>query len=188
MQRCRSHRLVQLFYFLLCLLFSLLTSAALAADLSDEQKKQQVYTLYSEYQQKFPAVEEISPDDVLQLERQGKDLVLIDAREADEMAVSMLPGAISEEELLHHLDRYADSFLVAYCTIGYRSGLFAKAMIDRKVIVHNLKGGILGWLHAGGAVYSDGRIVHRVHVYGSKWDLAPGQFETVRYSFFQQLF
>jgi hypothetical protein len=32
----------------------------------------------------------------------------------------------------------------------------------------NLRGGLLAWLHAGGKVYKDGRLVRRVHVYGKK--------------------
>lgn len=161
---------------------------AVAAELSDGQKKQQISSLYSEYQQEFPAVAVITPEELMQRMNNGDDLVLIDTREEGEMDVSMLPGAVSTEDFHQHFDRYKNSFLVAYCTIGYRSGLLAAEMLDKKIVIHNLEGGILGWIHTGGAVMHEGKISHQVHVYGRKWDLAPAGYETVKYSFFKQLF
>lgn len=177
------------FFSFICLLVLLFAaSSAAVASVTDEEKKQQVYKLYDEYRQKFAQVPEISAEEVLQLRQNNADLLLIDTRDADEMAVSMLPDAVSAEEFLQHLDRYRESLLVAYCTIGYRSGVLATEMIDKGLVIHNLKGGILGWLHAGGKVLHGGKEVHKVHVYGRKWDLAPGRYETVQYSFFKQLF
>jgi len=188
LQLCRYYQFTKLHALPWLLILLVTCSAASAAELSDEQKKQQIHILYNEYQHKFPDIEEISPEKVIELMADRANLVLIDTRDDDEMAVSMLPDAITAEDFLQHIDLYKNRFLIAYCTIGYRSGLLADGMIDKGIVIHNLKGGILGWIHAGGAVLHDGKVINRVHVYGRKWDLAPAQYETVKYSIFKQLF
>ena len=40
--------------------------------------------------------------------------------------------------------------MIAYDTVGYRSGLFVEKMRQKGISIANLKGGLLGWLHAGG--------------------------------------
>jgi hypothetical protein len=78
--------------------------------------------------------------------------------------------------------------VVCYCTIGFRSGKFAKTLrgLQRRdgkpVHVYNLEGSVLGWVHEGlPVVDSTGKPAQRLHVYGSKWDLAPRALETVRF-------
>jgi sodium/bile acid cotransporter 7 len=55
----------------------------------------------------------------------------------------------------------------------------AEKLQKQDIRMVNLRGGILAWLHAGGAVYRDGKPVNRVHVFGKKWDLAPLDVESV---------
>lgn len=176
-------------FFIFCCLF-LVTGVAAAAgsELSDRQKKEKVLTLYGEYQKEFQNVKEITPEKVRQLMQQGEGLILIDTREDDEMTVSMLPGAISVEQFLGNTSIYKERLAVAYCTIGYRSAVLAAELIDNGLVIHNLKGGVLGWIHAGGPVVRDGREVTQVHVYGKKWDLAPQRYETIKFSLIKQLF
>ena len=56
----------------------------------------------------------------------------------------------------------------------------ATAKLKRKgITMVNLKGGLLGWVHAGGPLVRGNLPVRVLHVYGRKWDLAPAGIETV---------
>ncbi|MCA9573435.1 MAG: tetratricopeptide repeat protein, partial [Myxococcales bacterium] len=81
---------------------------------------------------------------------------VVDVREPAEQAVSMIPGAIPATTFEAHPEDYAGKEVVAYCTIGYRSGQWAKAWRAKGVDVRNLKGSLLLWTHAGGALVHDG--------------------------------
>ena len=136
-------------------------------------RKLKVYELYNDYKKSFPDIREKKAEDLLALKESGQ-AVFIDVREPKEREVSTLPRAITEAELLAQIDKYRNQFLVAYCTIGYRSGKFAEKMEKKNLTVYNLAGGILGWVHAGGKVYApDGSETSRVHVYGKQWNLLP---------------
>lgn len=79
--------------------------------------KRQATTL----RQRFPDVPTGSPEDVYAWQQLDPErMVLIDVREPQEQAVSMLPTAIRAETVseLPRLNR--DQILVPYCTIGYR--------------------------------------------------------------------
>jgi len=91
----------------------------------------------------------------------------------------MIPGAITEKQLLDHLDQYRDKRMIVYCTISYRSGKLADKLHKEGLSITNLKGGLLGWVHAGGPLVREGQEVRKLHVYGRKWDLAPDSIETV---------
>jgi sodium/bile acid cotransporter 7 len=106
----------------------------------------------------------------------------VDVRKKEEMRVSMLPGAISEKEYTENRERFDDHVVVAYCTIGYRSGMFAEKMAgsrhpgDR---VYNLRGGLLAWVLDGGKVYDGKGASRRIHVYGKRWNYPPDGYESV---------
>lgn len=145
---------------------------------SDRCRLQQVMRMYARYRRAFPGVAEISADAALELTAGGL-VVFVDIRDAAEQEVSMLPGAITGEELLADPERFADRPLVAYCTVGYRSGKFVQRYSDRFNRLQNLEGGILAWLHAGGQVYHRNLPTRRVHVYGARWTLQPAAYEPV---------
>ncbi len=153
----------------------------LAAPRSDPQKKQAVYQMYAGYKQDFPEVTDITPREAMGLLAQKKKVVLVDVRSPEEQQISMLPGAVTREEFLRHLDRYRDHVIIGYCTISYRSGKLAQDLRKQGITMLNLQGGLLAWLHEGGRVYSQGVETDKVHVYGKKWDLAPARYQTVRY-------
>ena len=156
--------------------------------LDDAQKKAKVYSIYADYRKDFPEVEDISPVDAMQLMTQDR-VVFVDARKPEEMAVSMLPGAITKKQFLANPGAYADKVVVTYCTISYRSGVFARDMSKKGVRIVNLAGGILAWLHEGGKVYDpQGRITNRVHVFGDRWNYAPDRYETVTFSLLEMIF
>ena len=95
--------------------------------LSDDEKREIVYEMYAGYKKKFPAVSDISPKKAMALMKTGK-VVFVDTRSPEEMAVSMLPGAVSKAAFLAHQAAYHDYLVIGYCTISYRSGKFAEEM------------------------------------------------------------
>lgn len=161
---------------LLVALTALFTGSCAGPPRDQAEKKQAAYAMYQGYARDFPDVRDISPETLI-----GKEnTVLIDVRSPEERAVSTIKGAVSKDVFLKDPGAYAGKELVAFCTIGYRSGEFAEAMGKKGLEVENLQAGILGWLHAGGEIDGpDGMPVNKVHVYGAKWDLAPDGYETV---------
>lgn len=175
--------------FLVCIFKMFSIGVVLAdADPSDVEKEAAVYRLYASYEHEFPAIRGISAQSALVLHQQGQ-AVFVDVRKPAEMEVSMLPDAVSEREYKTHPDRFQNKTVIAYCTIGLRSGEFAEKMAEQGIIVLNMEGGILAWLWAGGILQdAGGRTVKQVHVYADKWDLAPVGYDTVRFGFWQRLF
>lgn len=154
----------------------------------DAEKKAAVYRLYESYQHEFPSAKSISAQQALDLQRQGR-VVFVDVRKPAEMEISMLPSAVPAKDYSLSQDRFKGKIVVAYCTIGYRSGMFAEKMAEQGATVLNLEGGILAWLWAGGKLHdAGGRTVKRVHVYAEKWDLAPVGYATSQFGFWQRLF
>jgi len=147
---------------------------------ADARKKTAVYEMYAGYREDFPEVTDITPKEVMELLARNKKVVLVDVRTPEEQRVSMLPGAITREELLSNLDAYRDHVIIGYCTISYRSGKLAQELSKKGITMRNLTGGLLAWIHEGGKVYSQGKETQRVHVYGSKWDLSPERYQTVK--------
>ena len=149
-----------------------------ADDLDDRERRQKVEDMYDDYKKEFLSVPDITPQEVMTLKSKSK-AVLIDIREPDEQQISMLPGAITEEEFVSDPAKYEDAVKVVYCTISYRSGKFAQKLQKKNIMTYNLRGGILGWVHAGGKVYDQNGETQRIHVYGRKWNLGPKRFQAV---------
>lgn len=105
--------------------------------------------------------------------------VLVDAREAEERSVSMLPGAITVETLRQSVP--ADvPVVIVYCTIGMRSAALTQRLRAQGWTAYNLRGGVLAWAAAGGTfVRPDGEATREVHVYGPRWNHLPRGFEAV---------
>eukprot|EP00475_Leptophrys_vorax_P007774 TRINITY_DN14938_c1_g3_i2.p1 TRINITY_DN14938_c1_g3~~TRINITY_DN14938_c1_g3_i2.p1 ORF type:complete len:308 (+),score=2.50 TRINITY_DN14938_c1_g3_i2:120-926(+) len=76
-------------------------------------------------------------------------VVVVDTREAAEMAVSMIPGgALRQSDFERQMDRFKGHTVVCYCTIGYRSGNYARHLRSSHAMrALNLSGGILAWSH-----------------------------------------
>jgi rhodanese-related sulfurtransferase len=146
---------------------------------SDSWKQGQIETMYREYAQEFPQVKAITVTQLQQLQRQGTKLVLVDVRSPEEIAVSRIPGAIATGEFERHLAQYQNTKVVAYCTIGYRSGLYAQKLRQQGVEILNLEGSLLAWSHAGGKLINASGMTHRVHVFGRQWQLTPDNYEAV---------
>ena len=155
--------------------------------LTDQQKTDIVYNMYDNYRKEFPQVREISPQAAMKEMAQGK-ILFVDTRKPAEMAVSMLPGAITEEQFLKNPEKFKDKRIVVYCTISYRSGKFAREMANSGIEIFNLRGGLLAWTLEGGKVYDPNGETRRINVYGEEWDYPPEGYESVRLSFFEKYF
>ena len=144
------------------------------------EKRERVDAMYAEYKSEFPDVADVSPAEVESL-RETRGAVLVDVRTPEERAVSMIPGAITEEEFAAQKEQLKDRPVIAHCTIGYRSGLFAKELAAEGYDARNLAGSILAWVHAGYPVIDPetGEPTARVHTYGPEWDLLPEDAEAV---------
>ena len=155
--------------------------------LLDAQKKERVYRMYAGYKKDFPDVGDMMPTDAIALASKGA-VVFVDVRKRSEMKVSTLPGAITRKEFINHPDKYLGKPVVVYCTISYRSGVFARQMAEKGIEVYNLTGGILAWVLEGGRVYSTNGETSQIHVYSNKWNLAPADYEVVMFSLWEQVF
>ncbi|MDX1644392.1 MAG: rhodanese-like domain-containing protein [Thermoanaerobaculia bacterium] len=155
-----------------------------ARNLTEAEKRQRIEAMYAEYRDEFPRVEAIGPAELaaeLAAETGGDEgLVVVDARSDEERAVSTIPGAIPRQEFERRSDDLAGHDVVTYCTIGYRSGLYAQELVERGFRARNLAGSILAWTHEGlPLVTPEGEPTRRVHVYGERWNLAAEGYEAV---------
>ena len=106
----------------------------------------------------------------------GQPVVLLDAREAAEYAVSHLAAA-------HHapsVDAAArivrqsppDAIFVIYCSVGVRSSALAEQLRERGIEgVHNLQGSLFAWANEGRPVYRGRTRVSEVHPFDAGWGL-----------------
>eukprot|EP00959_Pyramimonas_sp_CCMP1952_P095098 1988817-Pyramimonas_sp.AAC.1 len=103
-----------------------------------------------------------------------------DVRTPVEQDVSIIPTAIRKEVFEKTRDHYQDYTIVAYCTIGYRSGVYVKGLQDKHgcqgvggLKALNFRGSILDWSLEGYPLVDGktGKDTKRVHVYGETWNL-----------------
>ena len=113
---------------------------------------------------------------------------LVDCRSDEERKISMVKGAISKEAFEATALEPANTQVAVYCTIGYRSGQYATALVKKGwKKVYNCKG-IVPFSHEGvELVDGKGESTRRIHVYGSAWDLANPDYETVTFSLWHQI-
>ena len=100
--------------------------------------------------------------------------LLLDVRTRAEFEVSHLEGAkhIDPGAPASLLREPKDRPIVTYCSVGYRSGGFAKKLIDAGYTnVANLEGSIFRWANEGRPVVSGGRRADKVHPYNGTWGL-----------------
>lgn len=107
---------------------------------------------------------------------------LVDVRESEEYEVSVLPGAITLQELEQKLKQLKPSQvpeLVFYCTIGWRSGDAAEEYSQKGYTTYNLLGGVLSWSHENLPFEHNGQRTDRVHVYSASWNLLDAKYFAV---------
>ena len=135
--------------------------------------------LYESYVQEFPQVTGIKARELRHLLQQGEEIILVDVRSPIEMAVSMLPGAITKEEFEQNITQYQNKMIVAYCTIGYRSGKYARTKQLQGIKVVNFEGSLLAWSHVQGKLVNSLGETHQVHVFNRQWQLTGDNYQSV---------
>ncbi len=158
----------------------LLISAAVALALlacskppSDAEKLETIRGMYAGYSKEFADVPALTPEQVTDA------MVLVDVRTDDEIGVSRIAGAITGARFGAERNGLVDRKIVVYCTIGARSGDYAKGLRKKGFDAYNLAGSILAWTHAGKPlVDAEGKPTKQLHVYGREWNLAPDGYET----------
>ena len=93
----------------------------------DAKKRQEIEQKYQKSRKLFSEVPELTAEQLQQRRTEG-DLIIVDVRNPDERAVSMIPGAITTEQFEADREAYQGRSVVTYCTIGHRSGLFAQQL------------------------------------------------------------
>ena len=107
------------------------------------------------------------------------DTVLVDVRSPAERAVSTLPGALTPDQFEDQIEELEHCTVVAYCTVGARSSMYARRMGRKGIPVLNLEGSLLAWTHAGGELTDGSSPTKRLHVFGPKWNLTADGYEGV---------
>lgn len=152
--------------------------ALVQAETAEQRNLATIYEMYQGYKGDFPQVPDISPKQAMELMKRGK-VVFVDVRPENERRVSMLPQAVSKEEFFKNRDKYRGYTVIGYCTISYRSGVFAREMRKKGLDIYNLQGGLLAWVNEGGKVYDQNGLTKRIHVYGRRWNYPPPGYESV---------
>lgn len=145
---------------------------------TDSEKLARIHAMVDEIRSDFPDVPGVTPDELSGL-LDSAAVVLVDAREPRERAVSIIPGAIAREEFDADRTAFLERRVVVYCTIGRRSAEYVEELRESGVDAWNLTGSIVAWTHADGPLVSGDEPTRRVHVYGPRWDLAASGYETV---------
>jgi rhodanese-related sulfurtransferase len=124
----------------------------------------------------YPGVPRITTDSLAErlADSTAPRPVLLDARSAEEYAVSHLPGARRvdpDASSYPELDSLStDRPVVVYCSVGYRSAKVTKQLREEGFTdVRNLKGSIFRWANEGRPVVRDSVEVEAVHPYDATW-------------------
>ena len=106
-------------------------------------------------------IKEVSPEELKKRMTDGKETILLDVREKDEMRKEYISGAeflprgfleMRVEELIPDKEKA----IVVYCAVGVRSAFAAKTLMDMGYQdVASLQGGIEKWKRSGFEVLSD---------------------------------
>jgi sodium/bile acid cotransporter 7 len=163
------------------LLLALVTVGACQdpGELPVSEKQARIEELYEGYKKKFPDAPEITVETLKERLGGPEPPVIVDVRGDDEREVSTIPGALSQKEFEERRGELAGREVVTYCTIGYRSGLYTRKLVDGGWKASNLRGSIVAWTHVGGDLVKDDAPTRRVHVYGRKWNLVADGYEAV---------
>lgn len=146
---------------------------------STDGSESQILSMYEGYRADFPSINEVTPKELADDYRAG-NVVLVDVREPEERAVSIIPEAITQAEFESRKEEFKNSRVVAHCTIGYRSGVYVDELRKEGFDAENLVGSLLLWTHAGLPLEdAQGNPTKRVHVYGKKWNLVAEGYEAV---------
>lgn len=124
----------------------------------------------------FPQVRRITPAELAAWmnDRTRAAPLLLDVRTRAEFDVSHIAGArhVEPNSAAWVIAEPKERAIVTYCSVGYRSGAFAKKLMDAGYTrVVNLEGSIFRWANEGRPVQRGAARVDKVHPYNRTWGL-----------------
>jgi len=123
-----------------------------------------------------PPVISISEIRAFQNDPNGQtSFVIVDVRSKTETDVSMIPGALTQSEFEKTANQHQGKTVIAYCTIGARSGNYAASLIQKGWKAWNYEGSILDWCANKLPLASNGHQTNKVHTY-NRWHSAPENY------------
>ncbi len=122
----------------------------------------------------FPSVPRITPAEAAALlnDERASQPLLLDVRTKAEYEISHLPGArrVAPDSDPGAINLPRDRRIITYCSVGYRSGAFAKKLQDAGYKnVRNMSGSIFQWANEGRPLVQNGKRVRKVHPYNGLW-------------------
>ena len=144
-----------------------------------DKKQKTLDKMYLSAKRSFPQVTDITAKDLMSRLDSGDELILVDVRQPQEQAVSMLPNAITAQHFQQNAADFEGKTIVPYCTIGGRSGVYSMQLQAQGWKVLNFAGSVLAWSLAGGEFECDGQPTNRVFVNARKYDLIHESHEAV---------
>jgi rhodanese-related sulfurtransferase len=150
-----------------------------APPVDEAAREARVAELYAEVRPTFHDVPDVDVRTLQAWLDAGEPVVLVDVRTPEERAVSTLPGAIPAEQVDADPAAFVGRRLVAYCTIGARSGRWAEDRREDGLDVTNLAGSVLAWTWTGRDLQGPDGPTRRIHVYGRAWDLGATGYPAV---------
>lgn len=113
-----------------------------------------VMLIKSEYEYRANQSIQLNPINAIRLINNSDDKLIIDVRESSEFNKGHIKGAINQplasfKDKLDDFSKNKDTVVLAYCASGAASGRACKILMQAGFSnVHNLAGGINGWLDA----------------------------------------
>ena len=127
---------------------------------------------------RFSEAPEISSSEIREMQNSkewANRYIVVDVRAKVESDVSVIPGAITKSEFEKNSQKHHGKVVIAYCTVGYRSGIYANQLTTKGWEAYNYKGSILDWCkNQLPLVTPDGTETNRVHTYNSSYKVSEG--------------
>ena len=122
----------------------------------------------------FPAVPQMTTQQLATALERGAPVLLLDARTADEFRTSHLGRATRAPTVGTALNSInaarRQSIVVVYCSVGYRSSRLVSRLQARGVKnVFNLEGSLFRWANEGRPLVRGSETVTTVHPYDDEW-------------------
>ncbi len=145
--------------------------------------------LHADIVSDYPTVAHVSADAA----PLAPDTIFLDIRNPEEFAVSHIPGAVrvsinaEPADVLAQLGDVSGKRVVAYCSVGRRSSIFAQEMQDALLVegaasVANLEGGVFGWHAQSLPLENEKGRTDVVHPYDEIWKRYVPRQDAVSYT------
>lgn len=147
-------------------------------------------TVHALVSARYPLVAHIGADrlnTLLDADPSATDLVVLDAREPDEFAVSHVPGAVrvdpNSEVFMDVADQVRGKTVIIYCSVGWRSSRLAHVLAKSDAgaaAIYNLKGGVFDWHNRTLRLVNAQGETEWIHPYSPRWGKLIARQDRVR--------